>query len=367
MLKKFAVENYRGFENRIELDLSNTSNYEFNTFAIKNGIIKNGILYGPNGSGKTNFSLAIFDIVYHLTQKHKAADYYNNFVCAKKFDEEVRFEYVFSFDEQEVKYSYSKDRKGTLVSETLFVNELLVLTWGGKDSDVFVAPEFNITEETLNGLKENSNNVSIINFLLASFPLSSNHYLIRLRDFVDSMLWFQNLDVREYIGLESGQTSLEEYFIEKNLIPEFARFLLLVSDQKFEFSKPKEGERVLYCKVGDARVPFIAIASTGTRALELVFYWICKLKNASFVFVDEFDAFYHFKLSYNICKALFDKECQVFVSSHNTYLMTNELLRPDCNFIINNNEIKPLCDCTDKELRFGHNMEKLYRGNTFTI
>jgi hypothetical protein len=152
--------------------------------------------------------LAIFDVVNHLTQKHRAADYYNNFVCAKRFDEEVKFEYVFSFDEQEVKYSYSKDRKGSLVSETLFVNELLVLTWGGKDSDVFVAPEFNITEETLNGLKENSNNVSIINFLLASFPLSSNHYLIRLRDFVDSMLWFQNLDVREYIGLESGQTSL---------------------------------------------------------------------------------------------------------------------------------------------------------------
>jgi hypothetical protein len=159
MLKKFAVENYRGFENRIELDLSNTSNYEFNTFAIKNGIIKNGILYGPNGSGKTNFSLAIFDVVNHLTQKHRAADYYNNFVCAKRFDEEVKFEYVFSFDEQEVKYFYSKDKKGTLVSEMLFVNELLVLTWGGKDSDVFVAPEFNITEETLNGLKENSNNV----------------------------------------------------------------------------------------------------------------------------------------------------------------------------------------------------------------
>ena len=30
-------------------------------------------------------------------------------------------------------------------------------------------------------------------------------------------------------------------------------------------------------------------------------------------------------------------------------------------------KIKPLCDCTDKELRFGHNIEKLFRGNTFKV
>ena len=50
MLVKFAVTNYRGFANRIEWDLSKPSNYSFNTFAIKDGIIKNGIVYGPNGS-----------------------------------------------------------------------------------------------------------------------------------------------------------------------------------------------------------------------------------------------------------------------------------------------------------------------------
>lgn len=46
MLVKFAVTNYRGFANRIEWDLSKPSNYSFNTFAIKDGIIKNGIVYG---------------------------------------------------------------------------------------------------------------------------------------------------------------------------------------------------------------------------------------------------------------------------------------------------------------------------------
>ena len=45
----------------------------------------------------------------------------------------------------------------------------------------------------------------------------------------------------------------------------------------------------------------------------------------------------------------------------------DDLLRPDCNFILNENKIKPLVDCTEKELRFGHNIEKMFRGNAFKV
>lgn len=40
MLIKFAVKNFRGFAERIEWHLSHPSNYEFNKYAIKDGIIK---------------------------------------------------------------------------------------------------------------------------------------------------------------------------------------------------------------------------------------------------------------------------------------------------------------------------------------
>ena len=73
------------------------------------------------------------------------------------------------------------------------------------------------------------------------------------------------------------------------------------------------------------------------------------------------------KLAFEVCKQLFNLNCQVFTSSHNTYLMTNDLLRPDCNFILQNNKIKPLHACTEKELRFGHNIEKLFRAGAFEV
>ncbi len=365
MLAKFAVKNYRGFKDRIELDLSHPANYEFNGFAIKNGIIKNGIVYGPNGCGKTNLSLAIFDIVNHLSQKTKRFDYYKNFAYAGCQNSLVDFEYTFVFQDTKIYYCYSKDIFGTLKKESLSVNEEIVFSL---ENGVLSIPkdDFQIGEDMKSQLENNANNISIISFILMSYPLSQDHYLIKLKDFVNSMLWFRSLGINEYIGLETGGTQLEEFIISNNYLEDFQNFLENVSGQKFHFIN-NLNDKQLVCEIDGYLVLFSAMASTGTQALILLYYWTKKLNNASFVIIDEFDAFYHFKLSVEVCKLLFKNDCQTFLSSHNTYLMTNDLLRPDCNFILNNNKIKSLCDCTEKELRFGHNIEKIYRANAFQV
>ncbi len=366
MLAKFSVKNFRGFKEKIELDLTRHSNYNFNLYAIKDDVIKNGIVYGPNGSGKTNFSLAIFDIVNHLSQKWKKPDYYANFTYAGDPNLKVEFEYTFRFGGQTVEYSYAKDYHGILTAEAMTVDGTLVFKRADGKFTVDVT-SFPIEKTLQRNLADNANNIPIVNFLLTSFPLARDHYLIRLQQFVSGMLWFRNLDVREFIGLETGVAMLEEYIIKNKLIDDFRRFLQKVSGQEFEFAQPRAGEKVLFCFIDKKRIPFMAIISTGTKALELLYYWMQRMGQATFVFIDEFDAFYHFQLAFEVCKILFNKDCQVFTSSHNTYLMTNDLLRPDCNFILNENKIKSLVDCTEKELRFGHNIEKMFRGNAFKV
>lgn len=366
MLVKFAVSNYRGFTDKIELDLSHPNNYSFNTFAIKEGVVKNGIVYGPNGCGKTNFSLAIFDIVNHLSQKWKKNDYYTNFVNTGHKNQTVDFEYTFRFDGMTLFYVYSKDIKGGLCTEKLTVNDNVAFD-KKKDRLIIDREQFPMDEKVKDSFASNVNQISVVNYLLTSFPLSHDHYLIRLRDFVNSMLWFRCLDTREFMGLDASVTDIEEYIINKELLGDFHTFLKKVSGQNFDFAMPSRGDKQILCKFGDNTIPFLQIASTGTRSLQLLYYWIKQMDNASFVFIDEFDAFYHFRLSYEVCKLLFNLKCQVFTSSHNTYLMTNDLLRPDCNFIIGGNKIKPLNECTDKELRFGHNIEKMFRGNAFSL
>lgn len=366
MLVKFAVTNYRGFAERIEWDLSHPNNYGFNTFVIKNGIIKNGIIYGPNGSGKTNFGLALFDMENHLSQKWKKPDYYDNFVYMGKPNQPVKFDYTFKFESKIVEYSYSKDQNGVLLTEFLIVDRKHVFS---KMKNSFEIDEtlFPMDKMVKNDLAYNANNISVVNFILTSYPLAENHYLMQLQKFANSMLWFRCLDTREFIGVETNNYNLNEYIIKNNLIEDFSGFLEKVSEQKFKFVTFNHNDKTLFCRIKDYTIPFDQIASTGTRSLMLLYFWIKKMNQTSFVFIDEFDAFYHFKLSYEVCRQLFTLDAQVFTSSHNTYLMTNDLLRPDCNFIVNHNRIKPLCECTDKELRFGHNIEKLFRGNTFQV
>lgn len=368
MLTRFAVTNYRGFANQIELDLSNPGNYGFNQSAISDGVVKNGIVYGPNGSGKTNLGLAIFDIEYHLAPlKAKKRDYYVNFVYGGKTESPVEFEYEFKFDQQILEYKYSKDKAGVLQTENLMVDGETLFS---RTSDSFTINQRYFSDEAAirKGLHSNANNVSVVNFLLMFYPLPEDNILIKLQQFVNNMLWFRCLDTREFIGIESKENSnIEEYIIENDLIDDFTNFLKEVSGQTFEFVKPRKGDVVLWYKVNGTKVLFNLTVSTGTHSLELLYFWMKKMETTSFVFIDEFDAFYHFKLAYNVCKKLFNLSGQVFLSSHNTYLMSNDLLRPDCYFILNNNKILPLSKCTDKELREAHNLEKIYKAGAFYV
>lgn len=367
MLIKFSVKNFRGFAKKIEWDLSHPNNYTWNKDVISDGIIKNGIIYGPNGAGKSNFSLALFDIINHLTKlKVKIIDYQQNYVYVGNPNAGVQFEYTFKFGKQVIDYKYTKDAHAVLKEELLAVDGINAFI--RKSGNFYLDEEqFPINPTAKKELQENSNNISIVNYLLNAYPLAKDHYLIKLSEFVDSMLWFRSVQGNSFMGLETTPTNLDEFIIKNNLVDDFKKFLKDISNQEFDFVEPQINDNALICKFGNKTILFDLIASTGTQSLRLLYYWHKKMDKTTFVFIDEFDAFYHFKLAFEVCKQLFNLNCQVFLSSHNTYLMTNDLLRPDCNFILQDNIIKPLQACTDKELRFGHNIEKLFRGKAFEV
>lgn len=364
MLTKFAVTNYRGFSDRIEWDLSHPGNYSFNTFAIKDGIVKNGIIYGPNESGKSNLALALFDIILHLTQKSRNQHQLDTIVNVYHPEDPMSFEYIFCFGQNMIEYYYSKDISGITKEKLILDNKVL---FNLENNVLYMeSDEFPMTDDTKKQLANSSNKVSILGYLWSVYPLTSVHPLKKMKEFVDGMLLFWNHEERGFAGLEEGISYIEEYIISNGLIDDFTRFLKSVSGQEFKFKAANAGDKQLICDMGIG-VPFSKIRSTGTSSLTLLYFWTQKMSKATFVMIDEFDAFYHFDLSFKVCKKLFSYSNQIFVTSHNTYLMSNDLLRPDCNFIIDKNQIKPLNLCTEKELRWGNNIEKMYRGNAFEV
>ena len=66
-----------------------------------------------------------------------------------------------------------------------------------------------------------------------------------------------------------------------------------------------------------------------------------------------------------IVRSLRDMPCQAVLTTHNTSIMSNDLLRPDCYFIMSDADIKPMHQFTEKELRKAHNIEKMYRAGVF--
>jgi AAA15 family ATPase/GTPase len=111
---------------------------------------------------------------------------------------------------------------------------------------------------------------------------------------------------------------------------------------------------------------FSSIASSGTKALELFYFWSKRFDDVSLLFIDEFDAFYHFELAEKIVRLLMKyKRTQIVLTSHNTGIVSNRVMRPDCYMQIRHGKISSFSESTDRELREGHNLEKMLRNGEF--
>ena len=62
MLKRFEVENYKKFKDKITVDFAKVGGYQFSMECITNNLIGKMLIYGRNATGKTNLGRAIMDI-----------------------------------------------------------------------------------------------------------------------------------------------------------------------------------------------------------------------------------------------------------------------------------------------------------------
>ena len=366
MLKKFSVENFKGFKDKITLDIGSPSNYGFHPEIIEGNCITKGIIYGINGCGKSNLGLAIFDVITHLTEKQKllqSYDFYLNMSGRKSFAE---FEYTFVFDGHELVYKYSKTDVDALRQESLSIDGKEVIYFDFLAQDGFTLLE---GSDTLNTSIKNESPISRVKYVSGNSILTDNEQnrvFKKFIDFVDRMLLFYSLDNRGYEGFMNGAEGIAEGICNAGKVKDFQQFLKENDIEYDLYEREVDGRKAIYCRFDNKDADFFKIASTGTRSLALFYYWYIRMKKASFVFIDEFDAFYHFELSESVQKKVNEiQNVQIFTTTHNTDLMSNDLLRPDCYFLLKDNSIKAISELTEKELRQAHNLQKMYKAGAF--
>lgn len=369
MLQKFSVLNFKCFGTRTTFDLSDPANYSFNQQVVREGTKTKGIVYGANGSGKSNLALAVFDIILHLTDKEKLLNRYSPYLCLDSPSPVAEFVYEFCFDGTSVIYSYGKTDPLTLTYERLSIDDEDVLSYDFETRTGFVSLAGAESLALSTGLPAETDRLSRVKYVRSNAILqesTATRAFVSFMSFVDNMLMFYSLDQRGYQGLSVGPDSFTQGIIREGKINEFQQFLERQGISYNLVAVDVNGLPDLYCRFENRTVPFISVASTGTASLALYYYWYIKMSRASLVFIDEFDAFYHFELARTIVEMLRDLEgVQVFLTTHNTDLLSNDLLRPDVYFIIKDSKIKSLEKLTEKELRAAHNLQKMFKAGSF--
>ena len=364
MLKKFSLRNFKNFKDELVLDLSKVNNYEFSTMAIRNKIVKVALIYGENASGKSNLGYGLFDIILHLTDKEKNLYFYRLYGNLEQ-NQDTEFSYEFEFDEGTLLYRYRKKSAQELLEENIWINGELVLQYDYKHHKGMVLLE---GAQSLNtDLTEK--NISFVKYVFNNTVLTVNPTNIIFRkfmNFVDNMLWFSSLEKNEYQGYLNGSEKLSQGIIERGKVKDFQNFLGRLGIHYELIAKELEGEKQLFCRFGEREVNFYSVASRGTCSLILFYYWLIQLEAVSLVFIDEFDAFYHDNLALAVVEELLNlPDTQSILTTHNTDIMTNDLLRPDCYMRIQNGQIKSFSEATKKELRKAHNLQKMYNAGAF--
>lgn len=387
MLTKFQVKNFKKFSDNIIFDLSKKGDYDFNEEVIRNNNINFALIYGSNGSGKSNLGLAIFDILFHITDYSKEVQIlYENYLYGNGIlSDRAEFIYNFLFDNHNVEYRYTKKDFENLIEEEFKLDgkTLVYMNREKKEEKIYI-PE----GDTLKIEGFFDANLSLIKYILKN-SIIETQILEKFNNFINKMNWLRSLQRNNYMGYPLKNNSIigailgvneiekldisidekEEKF-NKN-VKELKKFLLEGGIDLNLIQSERDGKRDIFVKYQSLEkeerlIRLWDILSSGTFALLSLYNFYKRIEDNSLLFIDEFDAFYHYRLTKLIVKKLKEqKNTQIILTTHSTNLMDNELLRPDCYFIIKDNKIKNLPELTNKELREAHDIEKLFKSGVF--
>lgn len=388
MLKSFSVTGYRSFRNRVTLDFGRPHDYNWHNDPlagdgyITDGIISNALVLGENATGKTNLGYALMDVKDNFVRSSMrfglGEEEDSSYLNGDSGLEYAEFEYRFAIEGAEVVYTYRKDSHLKVLYEKLELDGSLVFECN-MVARVLDAEGLELVGARHLNWEFADDEMSVLGYLSNSLPKAESPVVFALRRFIEGM------------GMISVPTRAPRHAMMHSALRPIVRSDELVRrfegflrghgvDERLQVVDGPDGNPALYFRHGRL-VPFARACSSGTLTLLLLFSRFVLREDESrnsFLYIDEFDAYLHYQVAESLV-AYFGGvgSCQTVCSTHNTSLVKNTTMRPDCVFMITRADppggdwlcsalrIESLADRTGREIRRVNNVEHLLRNGEF--
>ncbi len=337
MLKKFEVYNFKSFTNKTVFNIEKEKDIVFLEENAKNNLLKGILFIGPNASGKTNSINAIRLLLEIINKDFNLSKNVNIFNKGRMY---VSYEFVFK--NTNVNYKIEYDSKTKLICEELKVDENHIINTVDQSkiqlNKILENTDKNESLNLFNDYLKNSFVIDLYNSQQSESVLSyKNPKIIYTKDIVENINMF-----------------LDKYNFEFRLN---------------NIIEPCEKEELFFERKGvDILLPF-DMESIGNRTLIYLLPIIKKvIDNNGMLILDEFGSGMHNALEELLIRYFMktSDESQMFLVSHSTNLISQNLLRPDQIVSVDyENNSSTIFKFSTEKPRSSQNLEKMYLGGVF--
>ena len=341
MICQFSFKNFMSYRDETVFDFQAAAIPELSESVISrekmSDLLPVGVVYGPNGGGKSNllkaFACLVWTVVKPVADLGKTreplilqlgVDCIPFLLDDKSRNESTEFQVFFRTNGNEYQYNLAI-RKEEIVSESLSWR-----TIGGKKTGVVFERDFSEID-----LGASINKISINRQVNPKMPYLS--FLAINYDFpviAEVISWFESCIIQSYANpFVDSKIFVANEGIKKSIIRALNDLDIDIADYRFSDDK-KQLFTIRTVNEKSYELPF-EYESDGTRkllaALPII---LIALRYGRFVVIDELDAKLHPKLLRYIIKLFHDPEinkngAQLLFTSHDLTTMKNDLFRRD--------------------------------------
>lgn len=366
VLIRFWVSNYRCFGNKVGLDFTDKKNYRFGEECVRGDFLVNVVVLGNNGSGKTSFGYAISDIIGTLTGFEKDIGQMDEscFLNGSGDSDRAIFHYEFSHRGSIIEYEYSKTTPSRLSSERLLVDRHIIFDYDLSRPGVatFRLDVIGTSGVDTSGLDGSE---ALLRRICRCACLDRYSPAKVVMDFASHSIYYRAMwKLDEHIGIADEDDNLVRYVVDNGISEELSAFLRDSCDIHLDL---QVSGGTLMVREGTKDLLFFSAVSRGTALLCRLYCWNRRSSDRdALMFFDDFDDLFDHRTAENVMAHIIrNSRAQCVFVTHNLALISSSHLRPDCCFVMSDGKLRSLASLTDKSIRRGHNLEKMFREGEF--